>query len=101
MPKYVYRGNPGYEFFPPGAPPFVPAPGDEVELTAEQAKALGGEFEPVDGHRPGVGESGFDIARAKKAELIEFAETRGIPVDASASVAEIRAALVAPTDKEI
>lgn len=52
MSKYVYRGNPGYEFFPPGAPSFAPAPGDEVELTAEQAKALGSEFEPAKSAAP-------------------------------------------------
>ena len=44
MPKFTYRGNPGYEFILPDRV-IAPAPGDEVELSADEAKSLGAEFE--------------------------------------------------------
>lgn len=46
MPKYRYRGNPGYTFEFESGDATV-SPGDVVDLTAEEAASVGDDFEPV------------------------------------------------------
>ena len=83
-----YTGPAGYIFSPNGADPFVPVPGQVLDLDDALVATLGAEFEPVDS---------FDPATAKKADLIAHADAIGVDVDPSAPVADIRAALAADT----
>lgn len=46
MPKFTYRGNPGYVHEFPGRV-IAPAPGDVVELTDDEAARVGEDFEPL------------------------------------------------------
>lgn len=89
MPKYRYRGNPGYAFIAPDGQAFRPAPGDVVDLSAEAAGELGGDFEPVDG--PPV----FDVETAKKADLMVKASEFGLDLDPALTVGDLRAAVAA------
>ncbi len=86
-----YTGSAGYVYTPKGADPFVPVPGQVLDLDDALVATLGAEFEPVDGEQP------FDPATAKKADLIAHADAIGVDVDPSAPVADIRAALAADT----
>lgn len=86
-----YTGPAGYIFSPNGADPFVPVPGQVLDLDDALVATLGADFVPADGEQP------FDPATAKKSDLIEFAESNGLDVDASAPVADVRAAVTAFT----
>lgn len=89
MPKYRYRGNPGYAFIAPDGQAFSPAPGDVVDLSTEAASQLGADFEPVDG--PPV----FDVETAKKADLTVKAGELGLDLDPASTVGDLRAAVAA------
>ena len=89
--KVRYTGEAGYIFAPEGVPPFVPEPGDVFDLDDALVATLGADFVPADGEQP------FDPATAKKSDLIKFAESNGLDVDASAPVADVRAAVTAFT----
>lgn len=89
MAKVIYRGNPGYEVCPIGAPAFVPPHGEVFDLDEDLLATLGEDFERVD--PPTV----FDPAKATKAQLSAWADEHGLDIDRSASVADLRAAVEA------
>jgi hypothetical protein len=92
MARVIYRGSPGYEVCPIGAPSFVPVPGETYDVDDDLVASLGPDFEPVDGPRV------FDPGRATKAELAAWADAHGLDLDRTASVADQRAAVQAAID---
>ena len=50
--KVRYTGEAGYIFAPEGVPPFVPEPGDVLDLDEALVASLGGSFEPVEPVEP-------------------------------------------------
>lgn len=89
-----YTGNPGYIYQPDGFDSFEPTPGQVLDLPDELVATLGAEFEATSGPASKDPEK-FDVDKAKKGELVEFAAGHQIPVDPSAPVADIRAAVKA------
>lgn len=71
-----------------------PAPGDHIDVPDHEARDL-----IAAGYAEAATVPGLDIARARKAELIDYAAAIGIPIDPKAPVAEIRAALTGDNDE--
>lgn len=93
-----YTGPAGYTFEPIGGTDFQPHPGEVLDLDEDLVATLGADFEPVD--TPAEQPVGFDPATARKAELLAFVDAHGLGdvIDRSATVADLRAAVLAAID---